>query len=125
LAFGRQPWPCVRVVCLSPRGSIRVWPLAAFAEPQADARRGRQAPHEHARDHGNRAGRGTGDYSHRQGRRGSSQQCSTGRPPPPPHGDMGTCGLRGLRALGSFQFWLPCCACAGAGRSRRGLAVRE
>ena len=111
------------VVWLSPRGSIRVWPLVAFAEPRADARRGRQAPlaqHAHARGHGNRAGRGAGYYSHRQGRRGSSQQCSTGRRPgtaPPPHGD--------LRALGSFQFWLPCCACAGAGRSRRGLAVRE
>jgi hypothetical protein len=112
-----QPCPCVRVVWLSPRGgSICVWPPVAFAEPQAVARQGRQAPtapHAHqvteiVRD-GESRGRG-----------------STGPIGRTPHHHTATCGLQppGARLvplLASFAvpvLLLPPACCVGASLSQ-------
>jgi hypothetical protein len=108
-----QPWPCVRVVWLSPRGgSICVWPPVAFAEPQAAARQGRQAPtapHAHQVTEIVRDGESTGPIA-------------IGRTP---HHHTATCGLQppGARLvplLASFAvpvlLLLPAC-CVGASLS--------
>jgi hypothetical protein len=85
-----------------------VWPPVAFAEPQAVARRGRQAslaPHAHGVTEIVRGG-GAGDYSRRQ------EQHGTTAAPPPPHGHMRPARPPGARLVPVLASLLAClCWC--------------